>query len=105
MSKPSKSADPAIHQLARRFAFLDAPGVRRNLWIGLAAIALAFAGADLLIHRHALFHGEDGGLEGAPGFYSAFGTVAFVVVVLGGWILRRLLGRSEDYYAGDERGG
>jgi hypothetical protein len=33
-----------------------------------------------------------------PGFYGAFGYVAFLMIVLAGTYLRKLVMREEDYY-------
>ncbi len=37
-------------------------------------------------------------LQKWPGFYGAFGYVAFLVIVLAGKYLRKLVMREEDYY-------
>ncbi len=37
-------------------------------------------------------------LEDIPGFYELFGFVAFVGIVFAGALLRKFVGREEDYY-------
>ncbi len=43
-------------------------------------------------------HSELEKLTKWPGFYGAFGYVAFLVIVLAGAYLRKLVMREEDYY-------
>jgi hypothetical protein len=42
------------------------------------------------------------GFETWPGFYGVFGFAAFVFIVYGGILLRRLVRRDEDYYRPDD---
>ena len=52
---------------------------------------------DFVIHRHTILK-----LEELPDFYAIFGFVAFVVLVEGSILLRKLVMRKEDYYDVDE---
>ena len=52
---------------------------------------------DFVVHRHTMFKWEE-----LTGFYAIFGFVAFVVLVEGSKILRKLVMRKEDYYDVDE---
>ena len=56
--------------------------------LGLVLVALEFAVA------------RKGGtpVEDVTLFPAAFGLLVFIAIVLGGALLRRLLGRGEDYY-------
>jgi len=49
---------------------------------------------EFLIHKHTFFRWEEW-----PGFYAAFGFVAFVVLILTAkYLLRPIIKRKEDYY-------
>ena len=52
---------------------------------------------DFVIHRHSMHN-----LEELPGFYAVFGFVAFVALVVGSILLRKLIMRKEDYYDVDD---
>ena len=52
---------------------------------------------DFVIHRHSMHS-----LEELPGFYAVFGFVAFVALVVGSILLRKLIMRKEDYYDVDD---
>ena len=64
-------------------------------WATLARFGLAFVLAvlEFVVDRK-------GGtpLEGMPLFPALFGFLAFLAIVCGGVVLRRLLMRGEDYY-------
>ena len=59
----------------------------------LLAIAVVLVIAEFIFHRH----GETP-MEDWPLFPGVFGFMAFLLVVLGGVILRKLIMRGEDYY-------
>ncbi len=61
-----------------------------RLWV---ALCLAIAAIDLVFHRHVVHPAES-----MPGFYSLYGFIACVALVLVARTLRRSLMRSEDYY-------
>ena len=52
---------------------------------------------DFIIHRHTMHS-----LEELPGFYAVFGFVAFVTLVVGSIMLRKIVMRKEDYYDVDD---
>lgn len=95
------SAEPedqgAVHPLARRFLFLDTPSFKARVLVFLGVLTLVLGIADFAVHRHAYF-----AFERFPGFFVLFGFSAFAFVVLSGWPLRRLLGRPENYYGGED---
>lgn len=64
----------------------------RGFRLLLAAAAVLLL-ADLAIHRHGYLE-----VEAGFGFYGLFALAAGVTVVLLARLLRRLLGRREDYY-------
>ena len=87
-----------IHPLMKALAsVLEAPGFGHRLTTALAVVFVGLAVFDIIHPRQAQFAGE-----GIWGFHVVFGFLAFAVVVLMGWPLRRLLSRPEDYY--DEGG-
>ena len=49
--------------------------------------------AHVLYHKHVHFSPE-----GWFGFYGFFGFLAYSFIVVGGWLWRKVVGRSEDYY-------
>lgn len=63
------------------------------LYRGLCALCLALFATDLFLHKH-----EEFDFAAWFGFYSIFGFVACVVLVLVAKQLRRVLKRDEDYY-------
>jgi len=89
--KPAHDED--IHPLARPFLWLVSDGARKGFMYVVGFAALLSIGADFLVHRHSHFQ-----FEAFKGFFAFFGFAAFAFVVLMGWPLRRLTGRSEDYY-------
>jgi uncharacterized membrane protein YidH (DUF202 family) len=52
---------------------------------------------DFIVHRHTMHS-----LEELPAFYAVFGFVAFVALVVGSILLRKLVMRKEDYYDVDD---
>ena len=86
--------DDLVHPAARPFLWLDAPWLKKSMiWILLVA-TLGFVAVDFFHHRHEYVH-----LAEFYGFYAMWGFGAFVIAVMGGWFLvRGLLGRSEDYW-------
>lgn len=87
----------AVHPFARRFLFLETKGFKTFVFFALLIGSIALIAADLIIHRHAYFT-----FEGWRGFHAFYGFLAFTFAVLCGWPLRRLLGRSENYYGGSD---
>jgi len=68
------------------------PKLRRGLGVFYALCGL-LAGLDLLALRHAT-----NGLEAVWGFYSLYGFVACVVLVLAAKWMRNIVQRDADYY-------
>ena len=66
--------------------------VKKVLRIFYVICALLLS-ADLFIHRHVIHNWES-----LFGFYSVFGFVACVVLVLVAKQMRKLIMRGEDYY-------
>jgi hypothetical protein len=62
----------------------------------VAGICLLLTISELFIHRHAYSDAE-----AMPLFYGLFGFIAFIVVVIGGILLREVIMRPEDYYDAD----
>ena len=65
-----------------------------NVFYVICAILLVM---DFVVHRHTIHKWEE-----FPGFYAIFGFVAFVMLVAGSILLRKLIMRKEDYYDVDE---
>jgi hypothetical protein len=70
--------------------------VDRLLKVFYAICALLFA-ADFVVHRYTKI-----ALEEFPAFYAIFGFVAFVLLVIGSFGLRKLVMRKENYYDVDD---
>ncbi|WP_051122716.1 hypothetical protein [Euryhalocaulis caribicus] len=94
--KPAgKSPETGIHPVSRYFLFLDDPKVRTLISFGVIAVAVILLVADFFVSRHAYDYVA---FSETNGFYAIYGFIGFAFVVLMGWPLRALLGRSEDYY-------
>lgn len=98
--KPSKQ-DDLIHPLARPFLWLESNWLKSSLVWVLGVLAIGAGAFDFIHHRHDYLE-----FAQMPGFYALAGFGSFVLAVMGGWfIIRRFLGRDEDYWdgeAGDE---
>ena len=70
--------------------------VDRLLKVFYAICALLFA-ADFIVQRYTKI-----ALEEFPAFYAIFGFVAFVLLVIGSFGLRKLVMRKENYYDVDD---
>lgn len=95
-------SDPTSQEKPR---WLDDFANVRKVYVGLWVVCLLLlvGGEGLLIwaHRAAAAHGEAHhgfSFERWPGFYSLYGFVACVALVLAAKELRKLLIRPEDYY-------
>jgi hypothetical protein len=73
--------------------WLDEPRNVTRLYRGLWGIGILLVLLDLAVHRHA-----EAGFDGLFGFYSLYGFVACVALVLAAKLLRRVVMRPEDYY-------
>ncbi|WP_417483016.1 hypothetical protein [Maricaulis sp.] len=98
--KPSKK-DDLIHPIARPFLWLEADWLKASLVWVLGVLTIGLAAIDFFHHRHEYLE-----FAQMPGFYALAGFGSFVLAVMGGWfIIRRFLGREENYWdgeAGDE---
>jgi hypothetical protein len=74
--------------------FFDKPTNIKILFGVFYAILFLSLVAEFLVHKHIYFRWEEW-----PGFYAAFGFVAFVVLILTAkYLLRPIIKRKEDYY-------
>lgn len=73
--------------------WLVRPRTIRLLWIGFIVVLGALALADVLLHPHALF-----GIDGTFGFYSWYGLVTCMAMVLFAKALGLLLKRPDTFY-------
>lgn len=65
----------------------------------LVVACAVLAALEFIIHRHAYFE-----TEGRPLFFAIYGFTAFLIVVGGGVLLRKLVMRAPDYYDTQEDG-
>ena len=74
--------------------FFDKPKNIKILFRVFYAVLFISFVFEFFIHKHTYFRWEEW-----PGFYAAFGFVAFVVLILAAkYILRPIIKRKEDYY-------
>ena len=87
MAKPSIKMDEEL-------GMFDKPqNVKRLLYTFYTCVLLLLF-VDVFYHKHAIF-----AWEGFFGFYSVYGFVACVIlVILAKYVLRPLVMRKEDYY-------
>jgi len=76
--------------------WLDKAGSVDKIWYALLILCFMLTAADLFYEKHPHFE-----IEKWFGFYSGFGFVFSVGLVLGAKELRRILMRKEDYYDDD----
>ncbi len=76
--------------------WLDRPGSVDKVWWALLVLCCLLTAADLFYEKHPHYE-----IEKWFGFYSGFGFVFSVGLVLGAKELRRILLRKEDYYDDD----
>tara|TARA_B100001179_G_scaffold230358_1_gene217772 strand:+ start:441 stop:764 length:324 start_codon:yes stop_codon:yes gene_type:complete len=82
----------------RIFGWTSHPKAGTFVFIGMLVLSAALVLASFVLpERHEYVHLA----EFAP-FYAIFGFLAFGLVVLSGWPLRKLLGRPENYYEPEE---
>ena len=65
----------------------------RNALGVLVVSGVSRSALEFVIHRHAYFEPE-----GRPLFFAVYGFAAFLIVVGGGVMLRKLVMRAPDYY-------
>jgi hypothetical protein len=73
--------------------WLDEPRNVTKIYRGLWGVGILLVLLDLVVHRHA-----EAEFDGVFGFYSLYGFVACVALVLTAKLLRRGVMRPEDYY-------
>jgi len=79
--------------MEKEYLFDKPKNVKRFFMLFFVILGI-FLVADFLTGKHGEFAWENW-----PGFYAAFGFVAFVILVFGAkYILRPLVKRREDYY-------
>lgn len=71
----------------------DRPEIRQRIRYGLYAVCVLLLLAELVVNRHTVMP-----LENLPAFYPLYGFLSLITVVLLSKGLRRLVGRSEEYY-------
>lgn len=71
----------------------DSPRNKRFIRIALYAVCATLAVLEFFAHRHAY-----NTIEELPLFYAVYGFVSLVFAVVVAKVLRRLVGRREDYY-------
>lgn len=80
--------------ITEELAMFDKPQNVKRLLVGFYTCVVVLLLVDLFYHKHAVFP-----CEGKFGFYSFYGFVACVILVLvAKYILRPLVMRKEDYY-------
>ena len=82
------------HPRDERTYWLDDKRNVNKIVYGLYAICTVVGLADLFPYKHHLHFG----FEYWPGFYSIYGFVSCVALVLAATQLRKILMRDEDYY-------
>jgi hypothetical protein len=68
----------------------------RKLLFTLYAVCTGLIALDLLYHKHVVL-----AFERWFGFYGVYGFVACVGLVLTAKLLRKVVGRAQDYYEGE----
>ncbi|MFQ5565525.1 MAG: hypothetical protein ACE5EU_04100 [Paracoccaceae bacterium] len=79
----------------KKYYPLGDPKNIRRVRLVLYTLCAVSLGAEIFIHRHV-----DHPWEALPGFYSLYGFVACVILVLFAKEMRKVLMRGEEYYDG-----
>tara|TARA_B110000858_G_scaffold89711_1_gene103712 strand:- start:27929 stop:28204 length:276 start_codon:yes stop_codon:yes gene_type:complete len=80
-----------------KLGWAERPEVHQRIRYALYVICGLLLIADLIVHRHTYL-----AIEEIPAFYPVYGFAALVGVVVLAKALRKLVGRSEDYYEKDD---
>lgn len=73
---------------------LEDPATIRTLWIVALVVLALLAAADVFVHHHAHFD-----VDGYPGFYSGYGLLVCVAMVLfSKFVVGLVLKRRDTYY-------
>ena len=70
-----------------------------KIWYGLIGICALTVICDLFYHKHVEYAVEDF----IPGMYGWYGLGGCIFLVLSAKILRKIVGRGEDYYDEEEQ--
>ena len=89
-----KKTSGAIHSLGAKIEPIEKSDNLNRLIAALAVLCLLLFVGDFVVHRHGYFE-----TEAYHGFYALFGFSAFAFIVIATKYLKRVIGRSEDYYA------
>ena len=73
--------------------WLVRPNTIKNLWRGGLALLAVLVLADFVIHPHAAF-----GIDGSFGFYSWYGLLTCLLMILFSKLLALFLKRKDTYY-------
>ena len=71
----------------------DKPVIRQRIRNVLYAVCALLVLAEFIVHRHIYMP-----LEKIPAYYAIYGFIALVSVVMLAKLLRKLVGREENYY-------
>lgn len=99
--KPEPSGSPE-RPGERRHVWDDPKNVQILIWVFWFCCAVVFA-LDFVFNRYASFEHGELPIEQMVGFYSIYGFVACVLLVLIAKQMRKVLMRDEDYYEHHER--
>lgn len=77
----------------KQLHWLVRPRTIRGLWIGGGIVLALLTLADLLIHPHAIF-----GIDATFGFYSWYGLLTCMAMVLAAKALGVFLKRGDEFY-------
>lgn len=84
----------------KQLHWLVRPKTIKWLWIGGVASLAILTALSLTVHPHATF-----GIEATPAFYSWYGFVTCVAMVLfAKFVLGKILTRKDTYYDAEEHG-
>ncbi len=86
-----------MHDPDQKQYLFDKPENVSRLLRGFYFLCAVLFLLDFVLHRHTTIR-----LEEIHGFYALFGFIAFVALVEGSKLLRKLVMRKEDYYDVDE---
>ena len=87
-------SDQKITKIGRLLTRLERPETIMNMIVGLGIFCLLLMIGDFFHLRHGKFAFED-----TFGFYCAFGFAAFAFIIFSTKVLKKLLGRKENYYS------
>jgi hypothetical protein len=101
MTQQKRATDPIAsreaHPLTRALAGLNTTWLQSNWWLLLLGLCVVLIIADLVASRSDYVT-----MAETTGFYIGVGFFSAALLVLAGWVLRRLIGRGRDYYGDDD---